>query len=262
MPRKLALLFGFVGMLAFVGVDAYATVKCKTRSRCRSWSKQYIAKAKTRCRGQGRTCRERHASCGTAVANCSWRSCSSGGASAYAQNNGGSCILNGSRSGRGRYGELEADPDQGVAKSSGNHQMASHVSFQEGRSATLVIDHMVMDSTVDDSFSRLDVVAFVESREGLANDDDDFPPDRIVWKGSIHLQNGVVSLQGFDDDQIRDYVGAKDVTAVQLGGLAQTIPFDGTAEEWDRFAVEISADGGESENAVAAPTSPDLFYPK
>ncbi len=230
-----------------LAVDVFASATCKTRSRCRWWSKQYVAKAKTRCAWNPiSTCKSRTASCGTANASCGWSPCSNGGATASATNGPGGCSVGGARSGRGRYGEPETNPDPAGTEGEGAHDLASRVEFLEPEGAMLYLEHMVMSSTLDRSFSRLDVVAYVESKEALANDEDDFPPERVVWQGYIHLQEGVLTQEGFEEE-VREYLGREGLTEVILSGIAKLIRFDGTAEEFDRFAVDVMVDGGQAE---------------
>jgi len=248
MKRKLVFLLSLIFLLTLTA-DAFASASCKTRSRCRWWAKKYVAKATVRCLFNPiPLCHSRGSSCGTAYANCGWKYCLVGGASANASNGPGGCFKSGSRTGLGRYGEPSATTTASE-DNAGAHDMQSYVEFVEQQGAVVRLDSLVMSSTLDESFSRLDVTAYVESEEGLANDDDDFPPDRIVWQGYIHLQKGVVTQQGFDEE-VQQYLGRVDVTEVIFPpGVFKEIPFIGTADEFDRLAVDVVIDGGQSETA-------------
>ncbi|MEM1203939.1 MAG: hypothetical protein AAGN66_11985 [Acidobacteriota bacterium] len=248
--RKSLILFMSSLMFLVLAADAWASATCKTRSRCRWWSKKYIAKAKVSCWGMTLPlCYKRSSSCGNANAYCGWKSCLWGGATASASNGPGGCSVSGSRSGLGRYGETLTTPaEPGSKDGMGAHDALTRVEYEEREGAVVHFDHFAMGNTLDTSFSRVDVVAYIESEEGLANDDDDFLPERVVWSGYIHLQDGVVSHKGFEE-VARDFQGQADIEEVILTGLAKRIPFEGTADEFDRLAVEVIIDGGQPEAA-------------
>ncbi len=246
MKRRIVFLLG-VFVMCTLAVDAFATATCKTRSRCRWWSKQYVATTTVRCAWNPiPLCHRRSSSCGNANAYCSWRACINGGATASANNGPGGCSMSGFRTGWGRYGEPASNPDPAGSDGEGGHDLENRVEFLDQEGIMLHLDHMAMSSTVDRSFSRLDVVAYVESKEALANDEDDFPPQRVVWQGYIHLQEGVLTQQGFDEE-LREYLGREGITELILEGIAKMIRVEVTADEFERLAVDVTIDGGQAE---------------
>ena len=247
MKRKLVLFAGFLILLT-LAADVFASATCKTRSRCRWWSKQYVATSVVGCAWpQTLLCYRRGSSCGPVSNECTWRSCLWGGARANAANGPGGCFLGGARSGLGTYGEPSPDHlDPNSQNGEGDHELVGRVEFVEQESAQVHLESLRMNATLDESFSRLDVTAYIESEEALANDDDAAAPERIVWKGFIHLQNGVVTQAGFEEE-VEEYLGHEGITEVLLAGIVKEIPFDGTTEEFDRLAVDLMVDGGLSE---------------
>lgn len=249
MPRKtLILAISTLLFFAFTA-DAFADAKCKTRSQCRWWAKQFVASATVGCWFPAfayTLCHKRSASCGSPVsANCEWKNCLWGGATASASNNYGSCSFSAFRSGLGRYGEEVTDPQPDSDNGEGSHEGLVRTEFTDDGGAAVHFDHMRLSSTLDESFSRIDIVAYVESHESLKNDSEDFPPERVLHRSYIHLQNGVVTHKGFDEIAA-PFRGAADVTDIDLSGFSQYIPtFEGSADELERVAIDIVVDGGQ-----------------
>lgn len=245
--KSLILALSALLMLIFTA-EAFADAKCKTRSKCRWFAKQYVASATVGCWFPAfafTLCHQRSASCGAVSANCGWKSCLWGGATASATNNFGSCTFSASRSGLGRYGEETSNPQPGSENGRGSHEGLVRTEYLDNGGAAIFFDEMSLSSTLDESFSRIDVVAYVESQESLDNDTEEFPPERVLHHSYIHLQNGAVSHKGFG--QIADaFRGATDVTELDLSGFSQILaPFEGTDDELDRLAIDVIVDGGQ-----------------
>ncbi|MEM9555698.1 MAG: hypothetical protein AAGC60_15690 [Acidobacteriota bacterium] len=248
MPRKPFILALSALLFLVFSAEAFGHASCKTRSKCRWWSNQYIASASVGCWYPSfafTLCYQRGSSCGKATANCGWKRCLWGGASASATNDNGWCTFSASRSGLGRYGEEVTEPTPDSDNGEGSHEGLVRTEYRADGSAAVHFQQMRMTSTLDESFSRIDVVAYVESHESLENDSDDFPPERVLYRAYIHLQNGIVSHQGFDQ-AAAEYRDATNVTEVDLSGSSLSLPvFEGTPDELDRVAIDVVVDGGQ-----------------
>lgn len=248
MSRK-PLVFALSALLCLVfTLDAFADARCKTRKKCRWYAKQYVATATVGCWFPAvafTLCHQRAGSCGAASAHCGWKSCLPGGATASATNNYGSCSVSAYRSGLGRYGEETNDPQPGSENGEGAHKGVIRTEYLDNGGAAIYFDEMTLSSTLDESFSRVDLIAYVESQESLDNDSEDFLPDRVLHHSYIHLQNGVVSQKGFDEIAAL-YRGADDVTELDLSGFSLILPkFEGTDDELDRVSIDVIVDGGQ-----------------
>ncbi|HEX8435081.1 hypothetical protein [Archangium sp.] len=239
----LALLFVMLPTL-----EARAAGWCSTRNKCKWWAKKYTANADVHCIGLSLPlCYQHQGHCDSASASCSWRSCPVGGASAWASNGPSGCYHGGSRTGMGLYG-TPASLEGGDEKSSGSHEVLSHAVFDDlSRSITLTLDRGYMTATADTMVSRFDVYVFREDvKEGQEVDEPVRTPENTRWHGSIVLQGGRLTVEGFDPTLFKVSTDRAGLTTVTFAQVKQVIRFDVSAEDFENLVVQSVADGNTS----------------
>jgi len=255
MRKSIVLGLGF--LFAFVlAQEAFGDSWCNTRNRCRSWRAQYVASTKVGCWEISRVvplCYRRQSGCVTVSANCGQRNCLSGSASGYATNGPGGCNAGGSRSGLGWYGDELQNPPDGFENAQGDHELQSRVSFDaDSQNVDIFFDTMRMTSTVDDAFSRVDVWVYLEP-DHRTEEEPEPTAENTVWHGYLLSQNGRLTQKGFDD-LVDQFTNDGEITSLEVADFVKTVPYFGSAEDFENLSVKILVDGGIPQEEESSPS--------
>ncbi|MEM7052141.1 MAG: hypothetical protein AAF604_20915 [Acidobacteriota bacterium] len=245
--RKSALIFGLSTLMWLLPVaDLFAHSWCQTRNRCRWWRKEYVAGATVGCIGFSLPlCYKRSASCGTAYASCGPKHCLWGQARAWAQNSSSGCSKGGWRTGQGIYGDPveHFDVTEAPLDAAGDHQMSSRVEFDpDRRQVAIHFDEVMMKSTVDSSYSRIDVYLFLDD-DKLPEEEVQPTPDNTLWSGYLESRDGRLVSEGLDS-LAKAFRSAGAEATLEARGVVESIPFFGSDDEWERLTVQVVIDGG------------------
>ncbi len=230
-------------VLFFSALQADASAWCNTRNHCHWWSKRYTANAHVGCIGFSLPlCYQHSGGCGSASANCGWKSCLIGGASASASNGSGGCYTSTSHTGLGIAGTAATaapcDNEQGgsYASTSAQFDDASQtvaISFGEGE----------LGAIRGGKAARVQVFIFRdETPEGVENDEPKRTPENTVWEGSIALENGVVSAKGLDVRSLGVKTDENGYSTLSLAGVRALVPLALSDADWDSLIVQVVAD--------------------
>lgn len=245
MRKSIVFALALVFAILTVG-EAYADATCKTRNKCRWWRKKYVANTAVGCfdiLNGIPLCYNHSASCGTVFSSCGPKTCFWGQAAAWASNGpDGGCQKGGVRYGFGWYGTEPTEPDPALRDARGDHEMTSRVEYDEvSQEVHLLIDSLRMTSTVDESFSRVDVWLYLEPDD--ESQDPEPTPENTIWYGYLLSQNGQLQQSGFDE-LARRFTNDGAITTLDVQDYVKTIPYLGTAEEFEFLSVKIMVDGG------------------
>lgn len=225
-------------LITLFAIDAFAGASFKTRSKCRWWSKKYVANAVTGCYLPVPyvNCAKHSFSCGTATAICEWKSCINGIAYAYASNG-----LSGYRLVTRRYGWAFAGRDDIDSTIHSESILYGQVEYDSiGLNIIIHIDSGQLAGAMDSSYAILEIKGFTnaDSTDTLVT------PENTFWSGSIVIQYGAIaSVTGgltLDGMVFDPATGVLEVVNSKI----VTIPFSGSVEEFAYAGVQVQVDVG------------------
>lgn len=229
--------------LFFSAVHVDASAWCNTRNHCKWWSKRYTANAHVGCIGFSLPlCYQHSGGCGSASANCGWKSCLIGGASASASNGSGGCSVSTSRTGLGIAGTAATAPC-GDTEQGGSFAVTNTQFDDASQTVALSFSDGELGAIRGGKAARVQVFIFRdETPEGVENDEPERTPENTVWQGSISLTDGVVSANGFDARGLTTGTDENGYSTVTLAGVRALVPLVLSAADWDSLIVQVVAD--------------------
>lgn len=242
--RKLPVAVCFVlgSMILAQAADAHGW--CNTRNKCRWWAKKYTANTSVGCWGFSiPLCYQHSGSCGTASANCGWKSCIVGGASASASNSSSGCFVSTSHSGLGHAGVIPPDSATN-SEDAGGGQVQSFADFDDAtQTVTITIASGELSAASGGMPARLSAFIFVEDvREGEVVEDPVRTPENTVWEGSIVLDDGAATVAGFDPDAVTVITDRNGASIASISGTRAVVPLRLSAEDFENLVVQIVSD--------------------
>lgn len=241
---KRLLLVGSILVLS--ALQAHAGWSVTVRAKCRSWSRQYVAKAHTGC-GILLLCAQTSSSCGTAYASCS-KSCAVGGANANSfcgpSGWGGSSNATGTG-----FAGLEGIDGATEASASQNHLEGSVIFDEAAGTVVLLVNEGEFEAAADGSFSEMEVIVSMQSGSEADPVDDvraQISPESILWQGAMRVEKNSIIYAGelgADDLNPSTERTATGTTLVRTQRVARTITLP-AGVNLDEVEVTIRGDSG------------------
>ncbi len=229
--------------LFFVAMQADASAWCNTRNHCRFLSKRYTANAHVGCIGFTLPlCYQHSSGCGSASANCGWKSCLIGGASSSASNGSGGCFTSTSHTGLGIAGTSATTPP--CDNEQGGSFVASNAQFDDpSHTVAIAFTDGELGAIRGGKVARVQIFIFRdETPEGVENDEPERTPENTVWEGSITLADGVLGGKGFDTRNLKAQTNENGFSTVSLAGVRALVPVSLSDADWDSLIVQTVAD--------------------
>lgn len=222
--------------------EALAGASCVTRANCGAINKRYVAKAHVLC-GAMPLCLKHSSGCGSAYANCEWKSCTFGGGMARAINGPGGCQVYTFRTGMGIAGD-PIDPTVELREDDASGTEATSAAEFDAVTGTVTIRLTGgrLTATPGGLAQRLTVT--------LLQDDPDAPEEdptptagNTLWAGSIVVSDGELAVTGFDATDFATTTDDEGHTVVTFPDVEVAIPLpDLSANDFANLAVKTLTD--------------------
>ena len=248
--NKIFLGLGLFMVFLLVAQQADAHAWCTTRNKCHWWAKKFTANAQVGCIGFSVPLCYRHSGdCDwTANLSCGWRNCLWGGGDAAASNGWNGCSTWTTRSGQGLAGEpttttTTRDDDQG------GHEVISRADFDDAtHTVTINLDRGEISALQGGMAARFDVYVLRDDvTEDQVKPGDEAPdpeptPANTLWKGSIVLRDGRLTVTGFDPAAFRVVTDEKGLSHVTFANVRTVQKLDVTDADFANLVVRVVAD--------------------